>query len=474
MVSSTRRRALISGAVVVAGALLALLVPTSRAALGWVLQKTIAHRILTVPVFGLGVLFLFAARRRRLGWATLCVLLAVAATGSYGFSRLDARFPANIFTESASLGRVWLLLSGQDLLLSEYDPRPTLVVPRTPVERALVPAIDIHFHLESLEGVTPEQLVAAMDATGIEWVVNLDGAPGGFDRWTREFRDRYPDRFIQFVQVDFQFGSDFPGPELSWIRLAASLGARGIKIHKSLGLHSRDVNGDLVTLDDSRLDPIWEAAAELGLPVLIHVADPTPFWLPVDLHNERFQELREFPDWGYADGALVWNPELERMEREPYPAKADLLRQRDNMMARHPSTTFIGAHMGERPEDLTTLAAELDAYPNYYVDISSRIPEIGRQPHTARRFFIEYQDRILFGTDGGYALGTTDWTAERYFRSYLEFLQTSNENIEYPLWGINRQGSWRVHGLDLPDDVLRKILRDNAARLLGLEGSPTP
>jgi predicted TIM-barrel fold metal-dependent hydrolase len=304
-------------------------------------------------------------------------------------------------------------------------------------------------------------------------VVNLDGRPGVFDRWTREARDRYPERFVQFVQLN-EGGSDVTERELSWIRLAVSLGAKGIKVHKSLGLLTRDADGKLVAIDDPRLDPVWELAAELGLPVLIHTADPTPFWSPVDRYNERYQELREYPDWGYAQSAMVWNPDTRRMEPEPYPTKAELLRQRNSVFARHPGTIFIGAHMGGSPEDLAAVARDLDAYPNYYVEIASRIGELGRQPYTARRFFIEYQDRILFGTDGGYGLGTTDWTAEDYFRANLEFLQTANENIEYPLYGVNRQGDWYVYGLDLPDEALRKILHDNAARLLRLDSSAAP
>lgn len=468
----TRKRALLLGSLAAAAlvALALLAVPPTRAMIG----RLVDHWVLTLPLAALGGLALIALWRRRFAWAALIALIAVGVMGAYGLSRLNARYPANILSEPASVGKVWRLLIGRDILLSDYDPVSTLKVERAPVGRARVPAIDVHFHLASMENVTPEQLVSAMDAAGIERVVNLDGLPGLLERFTREFRDRYPDRFVQFAQLDFPSIDGVPADQVSWIRQAASLGARGVKIHKFLGLGFRDSEGKLVQIDDPRLDAIWSTAAELGLPVLIHTGDPTPFWLPVDRHNERYEELGEFPDWSYHDGAQVWNPELRRLELRPYPTKAELRQQRDNVIARHPETTFIGAHMGGSPEDLASLAAELDAYPNYYVDMSSRVPELGRQPYTARRFFIQYQDRILFGTDGGYALGTTDWNAERYFKSYLEFLQTENEYIEYPLWGVNRQGRWRVYGLDLPDDVLRKVLHDNAARLLGLPPSTAP
>lgn len=429
---------------------LALVTPVGRL----VLHKLVAHRLLSVPLFLLALGAIALLRRRRFGLVLLVIFVAIGLTGVYGVSKIQAKYPHNIVLRLAAIPKVWNLLVGKDILLGDYQPRSTLRVDNEPVVRAKFPAIDAHFHLASLDNVDAERIVAAMDSTGIAMLVNMDGGPGDFGRLAREFRDEYPDRFVFFAVLPlWRLGPDFPEEQLAWLDLVAGLGARGIKVYKALGLQVRDESGDLVGIDDVRLDPLWEKAAELDMPVTIHATDPTSFWSPADRYNERLQELREFPSWSYADSSR-------------FPGKQTLLTQRENLLRRHPQTIFIGAHMGENPEDLAYLGYLLDTYPNFYVDISSRIPELGRQPYTARRFFIKYQDRILFGTDGGYGLGTTSWTAERYFRSYIEFLQTDNENIEYPLWGINKQGRWRVYGLNLPDEVLRKIYYDNAARLV--------
>jgi predicted TIM-barrel fold metal-dependent hydrolase len=175
----------------------------------------------------------------------------------------------------------------------------------------------------------------------------------------------------------------------------------------------------------------------------------------VDRFNERYEELKEYPEWSF------YGPR--------FPTKETLLIQRENLLRKHPRTVFIGAHVGDSPENLSYVGYLLDKYPNYYVDISSRLPELGREPFTVRDFFIKYQDRILFGTDGGFALGIDGWSAERFYRTYFEFLETSNEYFEYPLWGINKQGRWRIYGIDLPDEVLEKIYHKNAAKILGLD-----
>ena len=235
-----------------------------------------------------------------------------------------------------------------------------------------------------------------------------------------------------------------------------TMGAQGLKVIKNLGLEIRDPSGNLVPIDAPRFDPIWDRAGELKIPVLMHLTDPTPFFYPVDRYNERYEELREFPSWSY------FGPE--------FPKKETLLLQREHLLEKHPKTIFIFPHMADNPENLSYIGYLLDKYSNLYVDFSSRLPELGRQPYTARKFFIKYQDRILFGSDGGYGLDPKgSWPAERYFRTYFEFLETSNEYFEYPLFGIQKQGGWRIYGIDLPDSVLEKIYYKNAEKILYLK-----
>lgn len=367
---------------------------------------------------------------------------------------INKKYPENILLKPSDLSKASRLLLGEEILLSDYQPRAMLEVKNHKVIKAKYPVIDVHFHLGSMKNLSAEELIRAMDACGIAKVVNLDGAPGDLEKYIRDFKEEYPERFIMFARVNFGEIDDpnFSENQIALLEHAVKMGAQGLKVTKDLGLGIRDRSGKLVALDDPRIDPIWDRAGELGIPVLIHAADPTPFFEPVDRYNERYEELRENPQWSF------YGPQ--------FPRKETLLSQRENLLREHPKTIFIGAHMGDNPEDLDYVGYLLDRYPNYYVDISSRLPELGRQPFTTRRFFIKYQDRILFGSDGGYALGTNGWSAERYFRTYFEFLETDNEYFEYPLWGINKQGMWRIYGINLPDEVLEKIYHRNAEKLI--------
>jgi predicted TIM-barrel fold metal-dependent hydrolase len=303
--------------------------------------------------------------------------------------------------------------------------------------------------------MSAEELVKAMDRCGVDKIVNLDGNPEIFEKYNKEFKEKYPSRFVMFAVLNWQEVAKpyFIKNQLELLTNMVNNGAKGLKVYKSFGLKIRDQSGNIVHIDDSRLDPIWERAGELKLPVLIHLSDPTPFFTPIDRYNERLEELQEFPQWSF------FGPE--------FPKKETLLERGENLLKKHPRTNFILAHMADIPENLSHLGTLLNKYPNLYLDMSSRVPELGRQPYTAREFFIHYQDRVLFGTDGGYALDENGlWPAERYFRTNFEFLETTNEYFEYPLWGINKQGRWRVYGIGLPDKVLEKIYYKNAKNLL--------
>jgi predicted TIM-barrel fold metal-dependent hydrolase len=406
-----------------------------------------------VALAAVGWLLIRRQFRALLGVAVL-VVVGVALIAVYS---LQKSYPnADLFGWSRIRNGSAVML-GTDSLLSQFQPMATLKVPRRLVERAAFPAIDVHFHLESMpESVSAERLVAGMDAAGISKVINLGGNPGMFERFKRDFYDRYPDRFIMFVKPDpadlvKEHGFE---AQVRWVEKAAGLGARGVKIGKTLGIGQRDRSGRIVAVDDPRFDPLWDKAGELGMPVLIHTSEPTSFFQPTTPHNERYEELLENPDWSL-------------FRREGIPTQAELLLQREHLLARHPKTHFIGAHMGSTADDLSCVAHLLDTYPNYYVDMSSVVSELGRQPFTTREFFIHYQDRILFGSDGGFALAPDHgWTPERFYRSYIEFLETRNEYIEYPLQDVTKQGMWRVYGIDLPADVLEKIYVRNAEKLI--------
>jgi predicted TIM-barrel fold metal-dependent hydrolase len=218
-------------------------------------------------------------------------------------------------------------------------------------------------------------------------------------------------------------------------------GACGIKFWKDFGLTVRDASGQLLRIDDERFAPIFEKAADWNLPVMFHTADPAAFFRPIDAFNERYEELAAHPDWGFSNSSV---------------SKRELLEQRNTVFGRHPRTTFVGAHVGETPEDLAFASAMLDRYPNVHVDMSARTPELGRQPYTARKFFLRFPDRILFGTDLLPEISM--------YRLHYRFFETADEYFEYPSHA-SRQGRWNIYGIFLPDDVLRKIYRENALKL---------
>jgi uncharacterized protein len=220
---------------------------------------------------------------------------------------------------------------------------------------------------------------------------------------------------------------------------------------KYLGISIKDINQKIIPADDQRLDPFWSKVAELGVPILWHLTDPTAFFQPVDRFNERFTELGHYPFWSY------YKPGI--------PDKATLYKQQENVLKKHPNMLVIGAHMGMLADNLSYLSYLFDTYPNYYVDCSATLSELGRQPYTTRKFFIKYQDRILFGSDGGALVGVKGWTVEKFFQAYFEFFETENEYIDYPGQGAINQGNWKICGVNLPDEVLEKIYYKNAERI---------
>ncbi len=341
------------------------------------------------------------------------------------------------------------------MLLRDFRPRPALVTGVTEVNEPRFPVIDAHNHLGETFGGNwierpVEELLAVLDAAQVRLLVDLDGGWG--EAILRHHLDRLktaaPERFCVFGGVDWdawpQHGDHFGEWAAGRLRIQAGWGAQGLKIWKPFGLHVRDQHGRRVAVDDPRLDPIWATAAELGLPVIIHVADPVAFFDPLDETNERWEELQAHPDWHFP--------------HPPFPPFSAIITELADLVTRHPQTTFIGAHVGCYAENLAWVGQLLNQCPNFYVDISARLGELGRQPYSARRFFLQYADRILFGTDLAPSLAA--------YRLYYRFLETDDEYFNYDLGEVPGQGRWYVYGLDLPDDVLRQVYHQNAQRVV--------
>ncbi|WKN33370.1 amidohydrolase family protein [Porifericola rhodea] len=350
------------------------------------------------------------------------------------------------------------------LSFEEYDPPSTLVVPEHIVKRAKFPFIDIHSHQYNMPEQDLSQTVASMDTLNMGVMVNLSGrgfqrSPAGFDikgtehlaKSMEKIQSEYPKRFVLFTNISFKNIGKPGWTEKAVIELEEDVknGAKGLKIYKSLGLSIKDTNGKRVAVDDPCLDPIWAKCGELGIPVLIHSADPKPFWDSVDANNERWLELKTRP--GRRRGA-----------NNPAPWE-QIIKEQHHVFAKHPKTKFINAHMGWYANNLDKLAQLMEQYPNMYVGIGAIIAELGRQPRRARAFFVEYQDRIIFGKDS--------WKPEE-FPTYFRVLETADEYFPYHK---RYHAFWRMYGLDLPDEVLKKVYYKNAMTLIpGIDSSLFP
>jgi predicted TIM-barrel fold metal-dependent hydrolase len=347
------------------------------------------------------------------------------------------------------------------ITLPQFEPKSTLRVKETPIARARHPVIDVHTHVFGLnrrpDAALLKQIAAWMDQCNLETLVNLTGGNSETLPAIKQAIAPHGRRFVTGAEPVWKRVNEpeFPKWQADELAKCKAAGAICVKVLKSLGLGHRDRNGKLIAIDDKRLDPMWEAAGGLGLPVLIHTSDPAPFFTPIDRFNERYEELQRHPEWSFYG--------------KDYPKRDELLSARNRVIERHPKTTFVGLHVANSPEDLERAGQWLDRYRNLNCETGARLGELGRQPRTARRFFERYQDRILFGTDAtpnaGIEYPQQDLRPEM-FRCYFRFLETEDEYFDYAPSAVPPQGRWRVYGIALPDAILKKVYRDNAIRIL--------
>lgn len=325
----------------------------------------------------------------------------------------------------------------------DYRPRSTLVTAETPVPRAKYPVVDIHNHT-TITADNLDDMIRDMDALNLRVLVNLTpGSDPDVVRQRVEFINGTPyrDRFRVFANVDWD-GAGGPGwAENAVARLEQSVrnGAIGLKIAKNLGLTARKADGSRLRVDDPDLKPIWDLCARLDIPVIIHTAEPQEFFSPLDNHNERWLELALFPN------RRNYDPEGPTWE--------ELVAERDRMYAANPNTRYIGAHFDWYGSDLARAARQLDALPNLVLEVGAVLYEFGRQPRAARDFFIRYQDRILFGKDSFQA---------SEFPYFFRVFETDDEYFDYYR---DYHAFWKLYGMDLPDEVLKKLYYQNALRV---------
>ncbi len=336
-----------------------------------------------------------------------------------------------------------------------YNPPSSLVTTEHPLKKAKYPFIDVHNHQYNMPDQDIPALLAQMDSLNMKVMVNLSGRGfrnnnGVFDvadnsylvRSIQNAKKTTPNRLVVFTNGSFT-GVGEPGwGEKAAAQLEADVkaGAQGLKIYKSLGFSAKDNKGNIIQVDDPRLDPVWAKCGQLGIPVLIHTADPKQFWEEPDEHNERWLELLTYPG-------------RKRSATDPAPWE-DMIQQQHNVFRRHPKTTFINAHFGWYGSNLAHLGKLMDSFPNMYTEFGAVIAELGRQPKAAKAFFEKYQDRILFGKDS--------WVPAEY-STYFRVLETEDEYFPYHK---KYHAFWRMYGLGLSDAVLKKVYYKNAMKII--------
>ena len=345
------------------------------------------------------------------------------------------------------------IVSAQTMSFEEYNPKSTLVVPGKIIKKAKFPFIDVHGHQYRMPTQDLTPVITAMDTLNMGIMVNLSGRSGNdLIKSVKNIKDNYPNRFVVFANIRFHNNVGKPGwieATVKQLEVDVKNGARGLKVYKGLGLSNKDYKGNRVAVDDVRLDPIWKKCGELGIPVLIHSADPKSFWDPFNGDNERWLELKT-------------RPRRKRSATNPAPWE-QIMNEQKNMFKKHAKTTFISAHMAWLSNDLGKLGRLLDEVPNMNVGIGAIIAELGRQPRFAKQFFIKYQNRILFGKDS--------WKPKE-FPTYFRVLESNDEYFPYHK---KYHAFWPMYGLDLPDDVLKKVYYKNALRIVpGLDKTLFP
>lgn len=339
------------------------------------------------------------------------------------------------------IGKIQYRLNVMDV--EDYEPISTLHVPEHKLTHSKFPFIDVHNHQWVMPVQDLDKLAAEMDSLNMNIMVNLSGFRGKYLAWALDnVKKHYPNRFAIFMNINFENIDDtgWPNETLAMMEEAVKNGVKGLKVYKSLGLTDVDNNGKRIAVDDPRIDPIWAKCGELGIPVLIHSGEPSPFWKPKDKHNERWLELKQEPD--------------RYRSSEKYPPFEQIMNEQHHMFKKHPETKFIDAHLGWYGNDLERLGKLLDDMPNVYTELGAVLAELGRQPRFARAWMIKYQDRVMMGKD--------TYKKEEYY-TYFRVLETADEYFDYYR---KRHAHWKMYGLELPDSVLRKVYYKTALNVI--------
>jgi len=342
------------------------------------------------------------------------------------------------------------------LLVKDYQPGSSLIVPTTEIVKARFPVIDVHAHPLAQTAAEVDDWIHTMDVVGVKVTAVLTGATGQeFDHLVDLYLKSHADRFQLYCGIDTH-GFTEPGYSEAVVQELVRCyrkGARGVGeiTDKGAGIEKRPpITGALLGIspsrstlpprdkrlhpDDERLDAFWEKCADLNLPVSLHIADHPSAWRPADAHQERTPAYQAYNQFGL-----------------DVPSYDDLLKYRDRVLEKHPRTTFIACHLSNQGNDLASLGHALDRYSNLFVDVSARDYELGREPRSAARFLDHYSDRVVFGSDMG--------RHQSVYQGWWRLLESADEFMPGPFW-------WRLYGLELSAPLLERVYNVNATKLL--------
>ncbi len=339
-----------------------------------------------------------------------------------------------------------------------------VALPVTSTAKTPAPWIDVHVHT-SPRFYGP--LIDLLGSYGVTRFVNLSGGHGDRLRSSLEGAAPYEPQIAVCASPNWSAleTPDFGEQQAALVRKAHAMGAKCLKVSKALGLYltvqDEHAQERLLAIDSPRLNPIWNTAGELGMPVFIHTGDPKAFFEPLTPNNERYDELSVHPDWSF------YGPN--------FPSRNALLEARNRVFKRHQGTQFIAVHFANNPEDIESVDRLLDTHPNVVVDIAARVPELGRHDPTAiRRIFTKHQNRILFGSDLGFSaqnimLGSVGKDKPQphdifeFYARHEAWLESDTQQMPHP---TPIQGRWKIDGAALSKDVLEKIYWRNTLRII--------
>lgn len=342
--------------------------------------------------------------------------------------------------------------SPETFRLNEFRPKSVFNTPQTLVSRAKFPVIDMHAHAWDLTADVRDW-VNRMDAANIERTVVLSFETGeSFNAIVNQYKPFY-NRFSIWCGFDYtgyDTNKNWTHHAIRELQRCKELGAQGVGELGDKGMgeyYSSPVAGIGMHIDDERMDPLLLECGRLGMPVNIHVADPIWMYMPMDIYNDGMMN------------AYNWRIEW----KEGMLDHSALLKTLEHAVEKHPDTIFIACHFANCTHDLQIFGNMLDQYPNLFGDISSRLKEIATVPRYAAAFIEKYQDRLLFGSDVGYDVTRPMKYSTDVYEISFRLLESADEHIYmHDLFKYH----WPLYGLDLKDDVLKKLYRDNAARIL--------